>query len=174
MIFPRARRVLAALLLCLLIFTTACTPKTPGRFDQAQQQSTQQRSGQAIAKDATQGSEFNKFFPKAGDGYERVYTQEKKGFSEAKLKKEGKDLAVISISDTQGVKGTSNPAEKFKSSTQKIAGYPSVTQGSTGTAILVADRYQVKVQSRNPSFTATDREAWIQKFNLDGLSRLKA
>ena len=174
MIFPRARRVLTALLLCLLIFTTACTPKTPGRFDQAQQQSTQQRSGQAIAKDATQGSEFNKFFPKPGDGYERVYTQEKKGFSEAKLKKEGKDLAVISISDTQGVKGTSNPAEKFKSSTQKIAGYPSVTQGSTGTAILVADRYQVKVQSRNPSFTASDREAWIQKVNLDGLSRLKA
>ena len=174
MIFPRARRVLAALLLCLLIFTTACTPKTPGRFDQAQQQSTQQRSGQAIAKDATQGSEFNKFFPKAGDGYERVYTQEKKGFSEAKLKKEGKDLAVISISDTQGVKGTSNPADKFKTSTLTIAGYPAVTQGSTGTAILVGDRYQVKVQSRNPSFTASDREAWIQKFNLDGLSRLKA
>ncbi len=174
MIFPRARRILASLLLCLLILTTACQPKTPGRFDQAQKESTQQRSGQAIAKDATQGSEFNKFFPQPQSGYERVYTQEKKGFSEAKLKKEGKDLAVISISDTQGVKGTSNPADKFKTSTLTIAGYPAVTQGSTGTAVLVGDRYQVKVQSRNPSFTASDREAWIQKFNLDGLSRLKA
>ena len=174
MIFPRARRILATLLLCLLLFTTACTPKTPGRFDQAQQQSSQQRSGQAIAKDATQGSEFNKFFPQPQAGFERVYTQEKKGFSEAKLKKAGKDVAVISISDTQGVKGTANPAEKFKSSTKTIAGYPSVSQGSTGTAVLVANRYQVKVLSRDPLFTASDREAWIQKFNLNGLSRLKA
>ncbi|MBR8834856.1 MAG: hypothetical protein DSM106950_12670 [Stigonema ocellatum SAG 48.90 = DSM 106950] len=174
MIFPRARRILAALLLSLVLFTTACAAKTPTRFDQAQQQSTQQKSGQAIAKDATQGSEFNKFFPQPTDGYERVYTQEKKGFAEAKLKKAGKELAVISVSDTQATKGTANPAEKFKSSTQTIAGYPSVTQGSTGTAILVGNRYQVKVQSRDPSFTASDREAWLQKFNLDGLSRLKA
>jgi hypothetical protein len=173
MIVPRTRRILATLFLCLLLLTTACTPKTPGRFDQAQQQSSQQKSGQAIAKDATQGSQFNKFFPNPQDGYQRVYTQEKKGFSEAKLKKAGKDLAVLSISDTQGVKGTSNPAGKFKTSTKSIAGYPAVSQGTTGTAVLVADRYQVKVQSRDPSFTQSDREAWIQKFNLDGLSRLK-
>jgi hypothetical protein len=175
MIFPRVRRTLAVLLLCTLLFTTACTPKTPGRFDQAQQQSSQQRSGQAVAKEATQGAEFNKFFPKPQEGYQRVYTQEKKGFSEAKLKKAGKDLAVISISDTKAVIGTAtaNPADKFKLSTKKIAGYPSVSQGSTGTAILVNNRYQVKVQSRDPSFTASDREAWIQKFNLNGLSQLK-
>lgn len=173
MIFPRVRKVLTVLLLCVLLFTTACTPKTPGRFDQAQQQSSQQKSGQAIAKTATQGAEFNKFFPKPQDGYERVYTQEKKGFSEAKLKKAGKDVAVISISDTQGVIGTANPAGKFKTSTKKIAGYPAVSQGSNGTAILVGNRYQLKVQSRDPSFTESDRETWIQKFNLDGLSSLK-
>lgn len=174
MFFPRARRILAALLLCLLLFTTACQPKTPGRFDQAQKESTQQRSGQAVAKEATQGGEFNKFFPQPQEGYQRVYTQEKKGFAEAKLKKEGKDLAVISISDTSAVKGTANPAAKFTNSSKTIAGYPAVDQGTTGTAILVANRYQVKVQSRDPSFTASDREAWIQKFNLDGLSQLKA
>ncbi|MBO3464003.1 hypothetical protein G7B40_014370 [Aetokthonos hydrillicola Thurmond2011] len=173
MIFPRVRRILTVLLLCGLLFTTACTPKTPGRFDQAQQQSSQQKSGQAIAKDSTQGAEFNKFFPKPQDGYERVYTQEKKGFSEAKLKKAGKEVAVISISDTQGVKGTANPAGKFKTSTKTIGGFPSVSQGSNGTAILVGSRYQVKVQSRDPSFTESDREAWLEKFNLDGLSRLK-
>lgn len=171
--FPRIRRILTGLLLCVLLFTTACTPKAPGRFDQAQQQSSQQRSGQAIAKEATQGAELNKFFPKPQEGYERVYTQEKKSFSEAKLKKAGKEVAVISISDTQGVIGTANPAGKFKNSTKTVAGYPSVSQGSTGTAVLVGNRYQVKVQSRNPSFTESDREAWIQKFNLDGLSRLK-
>jgi hypothetical protein len=31
----------------------------------------------------------------------------------------------------------------------------------------------VKVLSKDPTFSASDREAWIQKFNLSGLSRLK-
>lgn len=172
MFLPRARRIFATLLLCLLLFTTACAPKTPGRFDQAQQESIRQRSGQAIAKDSTQGSEFNKFFPPDGAGYQRVYTQEKKGFAEAKLKKDGKDLAVLSVNDTQGVKGATNPAAKFVNSPKKIAGYPAVSQGSTGTAVLVGNRYQVKVQSRDASFTEAEREAWIQKFNLGGLARL--
>lgn len=172
MFFPRARRVLAPLLLSLLLFTTACAPKTPGRFDQAQQQSSQQKSGQAVAKNSTQGSEFNKFFPTAGAGYQRVYTQEKKGFAEAKLKKDGKDLAVLSVNDTQAVKGAANPAAKFVNSPKTVGGYPAVSQGSTGTAILVANRYQVKVQSRDASFTEADREAWIQKFNLSGLAQL--
>lgn len=60
--FPRVRRVLVALLLCLLLFTTGCATKAPGRFDQVQQESSKQKSGQAVAKEATQGSEFNKFF----------------------------------------------------------------------------------------------------------------
>jgi len=41
---------------------------------------------EAVAKEATQGSNFNRFFPAASDGFERVYTQEKKGFAEAKEK----------------------------------------------------------------------------------------
>jgi hypothetical protein len=169
MIFPRPRRVLAALLLSVLLLTTACATKTPSRFDAVQQQSSKQKSGQAVAKDATQGSEFNKFFPATGDGYQRVYTQEKKGFAEAKLKKGGKDLATLSVSDTTSTPGA---AAKFSNSTKKIGGYPSVTVGNTQTAVLVG-KYQVKVLSRDPSFTASDREAWIQKFNLSGLSKLK-
>lgn len=163
------RRVLAALLLSVLILTTACTPKAPGRFDQAQQDSSRQKSGQAVVKTATQGSEFNKLFPAAGDGYQRVYTQEKKGFAEAKLKKDGKDLAVMSISDTTSTPGT---AAKFSSSKKKIGGYPAVEQGKTQTAVLVG-KYQVKVLSRSASFTASDRADWIEKFNLAGLAKLK-
>ncbi|MEA5596263.1 hypothetical protein [Rivularia sp. UHCC 0363] len=169
--FPRARRILAALLLSIILLTTACAQKAPGRFDQVQQESSQQKKGQAIAKDATQGSEFNKFFPSASGGYERVFTQEKKGFAEAKLKQDGKDVAVMAISDTTSLPSA---AAKFTNSTKKISGYPAVEVGSTQTAILVDNRYQVKVLSRSPSFTATDREAWLQKFNLNGLSRLKA
>lgn len=166
---PRTRKILAAVLLSVLLLTTACTPKAPGRFDQVQQESSRQKSGQAVAKNATQGSEFNKFFPKEEAGYQRVYTQEKKGFAEAKLKKDGKDLALLSISDT-----TSLPtaAAKFSNSTKKIGGYPAVEVGNTQTAVLVG-KYQVKVLSRSPSFTASDRADWLEKFNLDGLANLK-
>ena len=169
MIFSRGRRILAVLLLSVLILTTACTPKAPGRFDAVQQESSRQKSGQAVAKNSTQGSEFNKFFPVADGGYKRVYTQEKKGFAEAKLKKDGKDLAVMSISDTTN---TPDAAAKFSKSTKKIGGYPAVQVGNTQTAVLVG-KYQVKVLSRSPSFTASDRADWIEKFNLDGLAKLK-
>jgi hypothetical protein len=169
MILYSGRRVIAALLLSVLLLTTSCTPKAAGRFDQAQQESTKQKSGQAVTKTATQGSEFNKFFPKADDGYQRVYTQEKKGFSEAKLKKDGKDIAMLSISDTTSTPGA---AAKFSKSTKEIDGYPAIEVGNTQTAILVG-KYQVKVLSRDPSFKASDREDWLEKFNLDGLAKLK-
>ena len=172
MMFYNARRVLAALLLSMLLLVTACgtTAQAPSRFDQAQQESSQQRSGQAVAKNATQGSEFNKFFPAAGGGYDRVYTQEKKGFAEAKLKQGGKDVALLSISDTASLP---TAATKFQNSTKKIAGYPAVEIGNTQTAVLVGDRYQVKVLSRDQSFTQSDRQAWLEKFNLNGLARLQ-
>lgn len=170
MLFSRARSIIAALLLSLLLLTTACQPKTPGRFDQAQKESTQQKSGQAVAKVATQGGEFNKFFPSTQGDFSKVYTQEKKGFAEAKLKQGGKDVAMLAISDTTS---TPTAAAKFQNSTKKIAGYPALEVGKTQTAVLVNNRYQVKVLSRDPSFTASDRAEWIEKFNLDGLARLK-
>lgn len=170
MIMPRLRKLLAPLLLCLLLLVTSCAAEPPSRFEQAQQESSQQRSGQAVVKDATQGSEFNKFFPKDGNGYQRVFSQEKKGFAEAKLKKDGKDIAMLAISDT---KSLPSAAAKFQQSTRTVAGYPAVDQGTTATAVLVNNRYQVKVLSRDPSFTASDREAWLQKFDLNGLARLQ-
>ncbi len=170
MIFRNARRVLAALLLSILLLVSACAKEAPSRFDQAQQESSQQRSGQAVAKEATQGSNFNRFFPAASDGFERVYTQEKKGFAEAKLKKGGKDVAMLSISDTLS---TPSAAAKYQNSTTQIAGYPAVEIGNTQTGVLVGGRYQVKVISRDPSFTASDRKAWMERFNFKDLARLK-
>ncbi len=166
----RLRKILAPLLLSVLLLITSCAKEPPSRFEQAQQQSSQQKSGQAVVKDATQGANFNKFFPSAGSGYERVYTQEKKGFAEAKLKKDGKDVAMLSISDT---KSTPSAATKYQQSTKKIGGYPALEIGTTQTGVLVNNRYQVKVLSRDPSFTPRDREAWLQKFDLNGLSRLQ-
>ncbi len=171
MSFPRIRRILAALLLSVILITstTACATKAPGRFDAAQQESSQKRSGQAVAKNATQGSEFNKLFPSDGGGFDVVFTQEKKGFAEANLKEGGKVVAQLAISDTTSTPAT---AAGYKTSTKQVGGYPAKTLGKTKTSILVG-KYQVSAISKDPSFTDSDREAWLQKFNLTRLSKLQ-
>lgn len=166
--FPHWRRALVAIVLTFALLITGCQPQEPSRFADAQKESNKP-GVTAVAKDATQGSQFNKFFPKPTTGYERVYTQEKKGFAEAKLKKDGKDLAMLSISDTTSLPAA---AAKYQNSTETIAGYPAMTMGNTQTGVLVG-KYQVKVLSRDPAFTKADREAWISRFDLKGLERLK-
>lgn len=163
-------KILTAFCLSSLLLLTACSSQPPSRFDQAQQESTQKGAKTAVVKESKSGGSFNKYFPAEGNGYKIVYSQEKKGFAEAKLKKSGKEVAVMAISDTIN---TPDAAKKFKSSSQKISGYPAVEQGKTATAILVSDRYQVKVLSRDPSFSAEDRKTWLAKFDLSGLSSVK-
>lgn len=159
------------LMVCLLWFgAAACTPQPPSPFEQAQQESTE-RGATAVVKDSTKGGEFNAFFPKPSGDYERIFAQEKQGFAEIKLKQKGQDLAMMSISD---IRNNPTAADKFKDSASKIAGFPMIQQGSTATALLVGDRYQVKVLSRSPEFTATDRETWLGQFDLKGLAALSA
>lgn len=164
-----SQKALIPALLGLSLIVGACAPKPPSRYDQVQKE-TSQKGSSAVSKEAVNGSQFNKFFPKSGNGYSVVPAQEKKGFAEHKVNRTGKNVAVLSINDT-----ISNPAaaEKYQQSTTKIAGYPAVPQGQTGTGVLVGDRFQVKAQSRDPSFTQQDRVAWLQKFDLNGLSKLK-
>jgi hypothetical protein len=152
-----------------LLLLTACHSAPPSRYDTVQQESTQ-RGATAVVRESSSGGSFNRFFPSAADGYKRVYTQEKKGFAEAKLSKDGKQVAVMSISDTLN---TPTARDKFASSTSNIAGYPAVEQGKTGTALLVADRFQVKVLSRDPSFTPEDRTSWLERFKLNELAGIK-
>ncbi|MFP4100999.1 hypothetical protein [Coleofasciculus sp.] len=166
----RIGKILTALSLSLFLLLTACAaPSTaPPSSTEAPQTSTQQPtqvSGEPLA-----GGQFNQFFPDASGDYQRIFAQEKTGFAEAKLKQDGKDVAVLSINDL-----ANNPsaAKKFQDSSKTIAGYPAVERGKTQTAILVRDRFQVKVQSRDDSFTPSDREAWLAKFDLQGLSQLK-
>lgn len=166
----RWRQAIAPLLLVLFLIVGGCAATQTSRFDQAQQESTQSKATPAVSKEATDGSKFNKFFPSSGNGFTRVYTQEKDGFANAKLEKDGKTLALMSINDT-----ISNSAAtvKFQQSTKNIGGYPAVNQGNTATAVLVANRYQAKITSRDPNFTVADRETWLGKFDLAGLARVK-
>ena len=83
MILPRFHKILAPLLLSMLLLVTSCATEAPSRWDQAQQESTQKApisrtQDRAAAGKAVTGGEFNKYFPSAGGGYQRVYTQENK------------------------------------------------------------------------------------------------
>ncbi|MBP0001644.1 MAG: hypothetical protein J7641_22090 [Cyanobacteria bacterium SID2] len=167
--FTALRKPIVAGLLATLLLVGGCRNPQTSPPPETQQQ-VQPAEGGAVSQAAVSGSEFNKFFPPDGDGYERIYTQEKDGFAEAKLKKDGQDIAMLAISDTISVPAA---AQKFVNSDRNIAGYPAITQGTTQTAVLVADRFQVKVISRSPDFTEVDRETWIQKFDLQGLAQLK-
>jgi len=171
MFTTRWRTYLLPLCLSLVLLVTACgggAPPSP--YDQVQQE-TSGSQAPAVAGEAIQGSNFNALFPAASDGFTTVPTQEKKGFAEYKLNRDGTTVAMLSINDT-----ISNPdaATKFSSSDRAVAGYPAVDIGSKQTAILVADRFQVKVQSRDESFGVGDRETWLSRFDLTGLASLQA
>lgn len=166
---PTCPKAFIPLILGLSLITGACAPEAPSRYDQVQKE-TSQKGSKAVSQEAVNGSQFNRYFPRSGGGFSVTPAQEKRGFAEHKVNKGGKNVAVLSVSDT-----ISNPsaADKFGQSSFRIGGYPAVNQGANGTAVLVGDRFQVKAQSRDPSFTQNDRVAWIEKFNLNGISKLK-
>lgn len=164
-------QVISSIFLISLLLLTSCSSKPVSRFDKAQQESVQAGNrNTAVVKEAEKGASFNKFFPSSSGEYERVFTQEKQGFVQAKLIKEGKEVAMLSVFDT-----LSNPTAKdeFKNATQTIKDYPTVAKGANTTAVLVGDRFQVKITSRDTSFNAENRTLWLEKFNLDGLAKLK-
>jgi len=168
------RSIVLALCLSLTLIVSGCG-KAPTALDPNTSSTStistpsQIQKTEAVAKAALPGSTFNVFFPEVGDGFERIYTQEKDGFAEAKLKQEGQDIAKFAISDTIS---TPAAAQKFTDANDTIAGYPAVTVGSKQTAILVNERFQVKVISVADNFTADDRRDWLQKFDLTGLATL--
>ena len=157
--------------LCLMLLVTGCANKPPSPYADVQKETTKWRAPKSVAKEAQQGSKFNQFFPSKVSGYNVVPAQEKKGFAEYKVNQDGKTVAMLSINDVASVPAA---AAKYQDSTAKIGGYPAVEQGTKITGILVNDRYQVKVQSRDPVFTPEDRAEWLTKFDLQGLSNLKA
>lgn len=169
MISHRSQTLFVSALVVTSLTVSACAPKEPSRYEQVQKE-TSQKGSTAVSKEAINGSKFNRYFPKSGGGYQVVPAQEKKGFAEHKLNRGGKNVAVLSISDTIS---TPAAATKYQQSNRKISGYPAVEQGQTITGVLVSDRFQVKAQSRDASFTPQDRATWIQKFDLNGLSNLK-
>jgi hypothetical protein len=151
-----------------LLVAVGCQPVQEQSRWEATQATTE---AQQIASEGevVRGGEFNKFFPEAREAFTITYLQEKEGFAEAALEFEGDEVATMSVSDT-----ANNPSarDKFVSSNKDLEGYPLAAVGSRGSAILVADRFQVQVRSTADDFAESDRTAWLLEFDLDGLAAL--
>jgi len=119
--------------------------------------------------DPLPGSEFNKFFPAQTGNDDRVAKQEKQGFAQYSLRRDGVEIAQFSITDLR-----SNPqaAEKFEQPDMTIEGYPAKKDGANGTTLLAGQRFQVKVRSPGGQLNEADRIAWLKKFDLAGIAAL--
>jgi len=156
---------IGALILGLLL---AGCHKEPSRWDATQKATEGKRT--SVAKEAVDGSVFNQFFPKQGDGFDIVFKQEKSGFAQVSLQQDGKELAVLSIFDT-----VSNPdaRKKYDTTAELVEGYPAVTDEDKSLSALIANRYQVQVRSSDPGFGESDRIEWLKKFDLTGISEIE-
>ena len=144
--FPSARKILAPFLMSVLLLVTACgQTQAPSRWDKAQQESTQ-KPGKANQTTADKSTAQNPNLPKKavdGSKLNKYFPASGGGFDRV-FAQEKSGFAEAKLN-----------------------------KGANITAVLVANRYQVKVQSRDPSFSASDREAWLSKFNLGGLASVK-
>lgn len=115
------------------------------------------------------GTAFNRLFPTPGPGEQLIFTQEKRGFSEAKLKQGNETRALLAISDT-----ITAPAarDKFAASTDRLQGWPLAEQGEQASALLVADRFQVKVIGQGAGLDLQQRHDLLGAFQLQKLAAL--
>lgn len=122
------------------------------------------KSGEPVA-----GSQLNRYFPAQQVGEDRVAKQEKSGFAQYSFRRDGVEVAQLSITDLR-----SNPAgaEKYREPEMQIDGYPAAQDGSKGTTLLVAGRFQVKVRSPGGQLNQGDRSALLKKFDLAALEQL--
>jgi len=94
-------------------------------------------------------------------------TSSRAEFAEAKLKREGKDVATLTITDLAG-----NPGARAKlgAASERLNGFPVAENGSDESAILVKDRFTVRVASG--ALRHDERKVWLSKLDLYGLSTL--
>jgi hypothetical protein len=157
-------------LLILLVVLPACGKKAATQAPVAAQEQPTVLAAQPAAGAALPAGTLGPFFPQSGSGFTVEPVQEQAGYAEASLKMELTEVARLSIRDA-----AQDPATlaAFNNSAAQIGGYPMLGTGSGGTAILVANRFLVWVQAVAPDFAQTDREYWLQQFNLAGLAGLK-
>lgn len=157
-------------LLILLAVLPACGKNAATPAPVVAQEQPSSLMAQPVAGVASPAGAFGPFFPQSGSGFTVEPVQEQAGYAEASLKMELTEVARLSIRDAAEDPST---LAAFNNSAAQIGGFPALEAGSSGTAILVANRFLVGVQAVAPDFAQTDREYWLQQFNLAGLAGLK-
>jgi hypothetical protein len=104
--------------------------------------------------------DFKKFFPKENV----VFSSTKEGFAEAKLHKDGNEVAILTIVDAEKL---AYAKAKFDTATEKLEGFPLLQIGTNQSSVLVKERFQVKVLSQSLDHEA--RKAILAKFDLKAL-----
>lgn len=118
--------------------------------------------------DRQETGSFNRFFPADGtDGAKRIFTADKEGYAEAKLTRDGQDVALLAVTD---MKGKDAETKKYDDAKEKVGDHPAVTFGKNKTMILVKRRYQVSASSTSLDHEA--RKSLLSKFDLAGLANL--
>ncbi len=158
----------AQLLIALAMLASACQKddKTDGTASAAanKARTADETSGLGAARRGDAAT-LTRYFPPAGtDGAEQSVTAERDGYAEARLRREGKELATLTIED---LGGNGNARAKFQGASERVNGFP-VTSVGDETTLLVKDRYQVRVTSS--ALRHDDRKVWLGKFDLYGLS----
>jgi hypothetical protein len=125
--------------------------------------------GDIATREVVNGTLFNRLFPKPQTGEQLVFTQEKRGFSQARLKQGAEVRALLSISDVASSPASRN---KFIHTEERIQSWPLVDQGSQASALLVADRFQVKVIGQGSGLDAQQRHELLGAFDLAALAAL--
>jgi hypothetical protein len=163
-------RILVAALLACAALTSGCKKDEPKstRWEDAAAAIAQPAATDgdaAAAVPLSPAGTLNKFFPKDGEGgYKRIFAADKEGYAEAKLQKDGKEVAVLSISDAERLPAAKS---KFDGATEKLEGFPLMTVGKNQSTVLVKNRFQVKVSSQTLEHDA--RKAILATFDLKGL-----
>jgi hypothetical protein len=105
------------------------------------------------------------YFPQDGaGGFKRVIRANRAGHAEASLEKDGKEVAVLSITDAERL---AYARAKFDNATEKLQGFPLLVTGKELSTVLVRDRFEIKVLSK--TLDADARKAILATFDLKGL-----
>ncbi len=130
-----------------------------------------------VVKEAIPGKKLNKYFPKVEKPYDLIADEDKGSTAIYKLDKNEKQIATLSIHDTFGEE--KETLKDFDTATDKLDGkYPLVAEGNNTHKLLVAGRFLVKISNKPgvagaDHLSPEDHKAWLNKFDLKGLSDLR-
>lgn len=127
-------------------------------------------SASAAAAAMVDGAKLLAVFPPVGLDGATAKTERptKEGFAEVVYKKGDAEVATVTITDTSAVPAV---RDDYKDAKEKVGDSPLKTSGNYKSAMLVADRFQVQIQSQR--LKAPQRQAWLEKVDVAALGKLR-